>query len=211
MAGRTGAYLFSQILILTHWSDYHSMNKMAFYIASMALIVCFLLPRIRWKTMVNRISQNKTTISSSSSSSTLPKTYSEYISYRIRRLHSHFKLIYSNPRIRKWSFYWAMTTCMSLQVSLYYQTLFGIVQIGDNTPLNGFADAGYTFVSVILILIMNWYSINWDKWGELALVGISSLSATFLVIFSQAQHAYPMYACYIAYEAFYQLMITIAQ
>uniref|UniRef100_A0AC34F781 Uncharacterized protein n=1 Tax=Panagrolaimus sp. ES5 TaxID=591445 RepID=A0AC34F781_9BILA len=212
MAGRTGAYLFSQILILTHWSDYHTMNKMAFYIASTALIVCFFLPRLRWKTMVERISQAKTISSNiSSSSSNLPKSYSEYVSYRIRRLHSHFKQIYSNPRIRKWSFYWAMTTCMSLQVSLYYQTLFGIVQIGDKTPLNGLADAGYTFVSVILILIMNWYSINWDKWGELALVGISSLSAAFLVIFSQAQTAYPMYACYIAYEAFYQLMITIAQ
>uniref|UniRef100_A0A914R2Y9 Reduced folate transporter n=1 Tax=Panagrolaimus davidi TaxID=227884 RepID=A0A914R2Y9_9BILA len=209
MAGRTGAYLFSQILILTHWSDYHTMNKMAFYIASTALLVCFFLPRIRWKTMVERIHQTKATTSISSSSQ--PKSYSEYVSYRIRRLHSHFKQIYSNPRIRKWSFYWAMTTCMSLQVSLYYQTLFGIVQIGDDTPLNGFADAGYTFVSVVLILIMNWYSINWDKWGELALVVISTLSAGFLVIFSQAQNAYPMYACYIAYEAFYQLMITISQ
>lgn len=58
---------------------------------------------------------------------------------------------------------------------------------------------------------MNAISINWDKWGEAALMLISALHSSILVLYSQTQSIYVMYACYIAYRSLYQVMITIAQ
>lgn len=68
------------------------------------------------------------------------------------------------------------------------------------------------FVSAaIAIMLMNMISINWDKWGEAALVLISSIDCALLLLFSQAQTIYVMYVCYICYRTLYQVMITIAQ
>ena len=94
---------------------------------------------------------------------------------------------------------------MALQISIYSQTLFGQAQGPDEIPLNGFADAGYTFTATIAILVLNSLPINWDKWGETALVIISTLDAIFLYIYSTATSAYPMYLVYIFYRAFYQV------
>lgn len=58
---------------------------------------------------------------------------------------------------------------------------------------------------------MNAFPLNWDKWGELALVIISTIDAIVLYIYSQTQSIYIMYGCYIAYRSLYQVMITIAQ
>jgi hypothetical protein len=104
--------------------------------------------------------------SSSASPRQLPKNYGQYLLYRIRKLRSDFVAIYSVGHIRKWSLWWAMTTCMSLQVekhnhinfsihdnffdslqvALFSQTLWGEVQVGEGgeNKLNGFAEAGYT-------------------------------------------------------------------
>lgn len=58
---------------------------------------------------------------------------------------------------------------------------------------------------------MNVFPIDWDKWGELALVIISSIDAIVLLIYSQTESIFVMYACYICYRSLYQVMITIAQ
>ncbi|VDN24497.1 unnamed protein product [Gongylonema pulchrum] len=50
----------------------------------------------------------------------VPETYLKYAKYRTEKLWSDTKRIYANGFIRKWSLWWAMTTCMSLQVSLNF-------------------------------------------------------------------------------------------
>ncbi|KAI1728633.1 reduced folate carrier domain-containing protein [Ditylenchus destructor] len=213
MAGRTFGYLFSQFLILSHLGNLRTLNIIAFIMPCLVFIVCVLLPRVHWKIMVGRMLEAKgREIKSNSSPTTrqLPKTYSSYLLYRIRKLRSDFIKIYSIGFIRKWSLWWAMTTCMSLQVALFAQTLWGEVHTGDS-PLNGFAEASYTATATLAILAMNAFPLNWDKWGELALVIISSVDAVMLIIYSQAQNIYVMYACYIGYRSLYQVMITIAQ
>lgn len=80
----------------------------------------------------------------------LPKDYTHYVLYRLRKLRSDFAKIYGIGFIRKWSLWWAMTTCMSLQVALFAQTLWGEVQLDKSSPLNGFAEAGYTAVGKFL-------------------------------------------------------------
>ncbi|KAK6107048.1 Reduced folate carrier family protein [Brugia pahangi] len=60
-------------------------------------------------------------------------------------------------------------------------------------------------------MLMNMVSIDWDKWGEAALVLISSVDCALLLLFSKAKTIYVMYICYICYRTLYQVMITIAQ
>uniref|UniRef100_A0AC34FDS1 Thiamine transporter 1 n=1 Tax=Panagrolaimus sp. ES5 TaxID=591445 RepID=A0AC34FDS1_9BILA len=212
MAGRTGGYIVAQILILTGTGTYVLLNQVAFSFSCLALVFCFLMPRVSWKKLVDRIRVEQDNQKSRAKSHTpLPTSYKEYILYRLGKLRSDFVKVYSNPFICKWSFWWAITTCMSLQISLYSQTLFGQAQGPDEIPLNGFADAGYTFTATVGILLLNSLPINWNKWGETALVIISTLDAIFLYIYSTSTSAYPMYIVYIFYRSFYQVMITIAQ
>jgi thiamine transporter 2/3 len=125
MAGRTFGYLFSQFLILSHLGTYRTLNVIAFIMPCIVLVLCILLPRVHWKVMVGRMLEAKGRVIKSTSTPTtrqLPKTYLGYITYRIRKLRSDFVKIYSVGFIRKWSLWWAMTTCMSLQVALFAQT-----------------------------------------------------------------------------------------
>uniref|UniRef100_A0AC34R553 Uncharacterized protein n=1 Tax=Panagrolaimus sp. JU765 TaxID=591449 RepID=A0AC34R553_9BILA len=213
MGGRTFGYLTSQFIILMGLGTYRTLNCIAFVLPCIVLIFCLLLPRVHWKTMVSRMAESRERSASKQHKRhrPLPTKYSEYILYRTRKLKSDFIKIYSVGFIRKWSFWWAMTTCMSLQVAQYAQTLWGEVQVNKDSPLNGFAEAGYTFTSTFAILAMNAIPINWDKWGETALVLISSIDAGLLVLYSQTQSIYVMYGCYIGYRSLYQVMITIAQ
>lgn len=58
---------------------------------------------------------------------------------------------------------------------------------------------------------MDMLPIDWDRWGEAALVLISTIDCILLLVFSRTQTVYVMYGCYICYRTFYQVMITIAQ
>ncbi|VBB35197.1 unnamed protein product, partial [Acanthocheilonema viteae] len=138
-----------------------------------------------------------------------PKTYLIYVKYRIKKILFDFKQIYGNRFLRKWSLWWALTTCIALQVSSYSQTLWGEVQ-KEETTLNGLAEAIYT-ASAVAIMLMDVIAIDWDKWDEAALVLISSIDCALLLLFSQAQTICVMYICYICYRTLYQVMITIAQ
>ncbi|KAI1705547.1 reduced folate carrier domain-containing protein [Ditylenchus destructor] len=209
MAGRTCGYVFGQFLILSHISNLYTLNIVSFFIPCGAFLMCIFLPRVHWKQMVYRMLEAKS-LNEKKSSWKPPQSYFDYLTYRIRKLRSDFVKTYSVGFIRKWSLWWAMTTCMSLQVTLYAQSLWGQVPTGDS-PLNGFADAAYTATAALAILAMNAFPFDWDKWGELALVIISTVDASLLVVYSQAQNINVMYLCYISYRSLYQVMITIAQ
>ncbi|KAE9547552.1 hypothetical protein FO519_009237 [Halicephalobus sp. NKZ332] len=211
MSGRTGGYILAQFLILAHIGNYKTLNEITFYILCAAVVFCFLLPRVSWRQVVANIGIEQSKKKSHKIYAPLPTSFREYVLYRLRKLKSDFVTIYSNTFILKWSFWWAMAVCMFLQVNLYAQTLLGQVQVKDDNPLNGFADAAYTFIATVFILLTYSFPINWDKWGEIVLVMISTLDAVFLALFSQTNSVYLMYFCYIFYRSFYQVMVTIAQ
>uniref|UniRef100_A0A914R9G3 Uncharacterized protein n=1 Tax=Parascaris equorum TaxID=6256 RepID=A0A914R9G3_PAREQ len=133
---------------------------------------------------------------------TEPETYGDYVRFRLRNMCSGLLHVYS---IRS--------------VAQYAQVLWGEADRHDGQSLNGFAEAAYTAICTFMvvsiataaILLMNAVSINWDKWGEAALMLISALHSSILVLYSQTQSIYVMYACYVAYRSLYQVMITIAQ
>ncbi|KAE9546933.1 hypothetical protein FO519_009855, partial [Halicephalobus sp. NKZ332] len=162
MVGKATGYFLAQILILTRIGTYKTLNEIGFYVSFIVLTFCFFMPRIRWKHIVSKIAVEQSK-ESQENYSPLPTTFSEYIVYRLKKIRSDFTKTYSDKSIRKWSFWWAMATCMSLQVALYTQTLFGQAQVGDDTPLNAFADSAYTFTSAVFILLTNCMPINWDK------------------------------------------------
>ncbi|TMS35503.1 hypothetical protein L596_002894 [Steinernema carpocapsae] len=133
MGGRTFGYLTSQFIILTHLGNYLTLNQAALVMPCLVLVLCIFLPRVHWKQMVVRMNEAKGTIIAAEANNKSPKTYWAYICYRVRKLRSDFTKVYSVGFIRKWSFWWAMTTCMSLQVAMYAQTLWGEVQLERST------------------------------------------------------------------------------
>ncbi|OZC11201.1 thiamine transporter 1 domain protein [Onchocerca flexuosa] len=210
MSGRMISYLLAQAIILTGIGSNRSLQYIGFGIPCFVVILALFLPSVQWKQVVIKLSDsiNKEALSEQSD---LPETYSAYVRYQLRLMRHNIPRIYRIAAVRKWSLWWAVTTCMSLQVAQYAQSLWGEVQHGDTNSLNGFAEAAYTATAVMSILILGLAKINWDKWGELTLALISSIDTLILIIYSQAQSIWIMYACYIGYRSLYQVMITIAQ
>uniref|UniRef100_A0AC35U508 Thiamine transporter 2 n=1 Tax=Rhabditophanes sp. KR3021 TaxID=114890 RepID=A0AC35U508_9BILA len=210
MGGRCFGYLVAQAILLAGFGNYLTLNQIALTVPCIVFALCVCLPRVHWKIMVSRMEEARALQNKfKTKNHVAPDSYSRYVIYRFKKIRSDFKKIYSIGYIRKWSFWWAMTTCMSLQVALYAQTLWGEVSV--NNPLNGFAEAGYTFTAAVAILLMNVVPIDWDKYGEVALVLISSIDAGLLFLNAKTENIYVMYGCYIGYRSLYQVMITIAQ
>lgn len=64
---------------------------------------------------------------------------------------------------------------------------------------------------MVVILIMERPKINWDRYGEICLALASFLDFGILLVMSQAEHLWIMYAGYIFFRVAYQVMITTAQ
>uniref|UniRef100_A0A915PI04 ABC transmembrane type-1 domain-containing protein n=1 Tax=Setaria digitata TaxID=48799 RepID=A0A915PI04_9BILA len=138
MAGRTFGYLLSQTIVITGIGTYLTVNQISLISPLLVFIFGICFPSVQWKLLIERI-KNTTEVKSF----TEPTTYLNYVKFRIGKLWSDTKQIYAVGCVRKWSLWWAMTTCMSLQISAYSQTLWGEVQEKETT-LNGFAEATYT-------------------------------------------------------------------
>ncbi|KHN81695.1 Folate-like transporter 3, partial [Toxocara canis] len=216
MAGRCGSYILGQALVLTHLGDIYLLQYIGFGLACFVLAIAIFMPHVHWQIMLERIHETKAQSSATHSSPTTdefvePETYGDYVKFRLRTMCSGLLHVYSIRSVRKWSLWWAMTTAMSIQVAQYAQVLWSEADQRDGDSLNGFAEAAYTATSTAAILLMNAIAINWDRWGEAALMLISALHSSILVLFSQTESIYVMYGCYVAYRSLYQVMMTIAQ
>ncbi|VDK87235.1 unnamed protein product [Litomosoides sigmodontis] len=210
MSGRMASYLLAQVIVLTKTGNYRLLQYIGFVVPCSVVVLAAFLPNVQWKQVVIRLSasMNKEMVVEQRD---LPQTYRAYVTYQLCLMRRNLIRIYQISAVQKWSVWWALTTCMSLQVAQYAQSLWGEVQYGDKNSLNGFAEATYTATAAILILILGLAKINWDKWGELTLAMISLIDTLILIAYSQAQTIWIMYACYISYRSLYQVMITIAQ
>ncbi|VDD87221.1 unnamed protein product [Enterobius vermicularis] len=217
MGGRTFGYFMCQTIILTRIGDYVTLIRIALVFPCVVFLISLFLPRVRWKKMAKRLSEvngsgePRSTQGQMTESCTIPTTYSAYLKGRLYKMTSEVIKIYKIGHIRKWSLWWALTTCMSLQVSQYAQAIWGEVQHGAYNPFNGFAEAAYTATAATAILVMSLIRIDWDRWGEITLVLISIIDASCLLINAQTESIYVMYGCYIGYRSLFQVMITIAQ
>ena len=211
MIGKTAGYMIAQFIILFHIGTYRTTIFISLCIFCVTTVFCFLMLRVSWKQIVEKIAAESSKAELQKVDLFLPNSYREYMVYRLKKLKSDFISIYSNFAILKWCFWWAMSTCMVMQINVYGQTLLGELQLGDDIPLNGFADATYTFTATILIILMSYLPLNWNRWGEAILVLVCIIEGTFLFIFSQTDSVYIMYFCYIFYRSFCQVVLVIAQ
>uniref|UniRef100_A0A0R3RGU3 Reduced folate carrier family protein n=1 Tax=Elaeophora elaphi TaxID=1147741 RepID=A0A0R3RGU3_9BILA len=210
MSGRMTSYLQAQIIILTENGSYRSLQCIGFGVPCFVVVLTAFLPSVQWKQVIVRLSDS-TSKETVVEQSDLPQTYGAYVNYQLCLMRHNLARIYRVAAIRKWSIWWALTTCMSLQVAQYAQSLWGEIQRGERNSFNGFAEAIYTATAAISILILGLAKINWDRWGELTLAMISLIDTLILITYSQAQSMWIMYACYIGYRSLYQVMMTIAQ
>jgi hypothetical protein len=95
--------------------NYLTLNQIAFFMPCIVLIFCMSTPSISWKRMAKRIFEARATLALTESNVKLypmPRSYGEYLKQRISTLHSDFGQIYGSSIIRRWSFYWAIGTCL---------------------------------------------------------------------------------------------------
>ncbi|KAI6185017.1 Folate-like transporter 2 [Aphelenchoides bicaudatus] len=132
MCGRTLGYGLSQLIILTHLGNYYTLNVIAFIMPCIVLIFCICMPSVSWKRMAARIEESRVERALAKQTTVenipMPQSYGQYLHQRITTLHTDFKQIYSSAVVRRWSFYWAMGTSLSLQFALLSQTLWGEIQ-----------------------------------------------------------------------------------
>ena len=211
MGGRSAGFTIAQLVILFNIGTYGTNIFISLCLFCSTIVFCFFIPRASWRKIIKKLTVESSKSELQEVDLSLPNSYCEYIIYRLKKLKSDFINIYSNFAILKWCFWWAISVCMVLQVNLYGQTLLGELQFEGSVPLNGFADAIYTFTATALIIIMSRLPLNWDKWGEIILVMVTILEGTFLFIFSRTASVYFMYFCYIFYRSFCQVVIVIAQ
>ncbi|MCP9261975.1 Folate-like transporter 3 [Dirofilaria immitis] len=144
MSGRMISYLLAQAIILTGIGSNRSLQCIGFGIPCFVVIVAAILPKV----VVEQPN--------------LPETYSAYVNYQLCLMRHNIPRIYRIAAIRKWSIWWALTTCMSLQVAQYAQSLWGEIQRGDTNSLNGFCGSYlhcYRYEILIVATIINMLSI----------------------------------------------------
>ena len=93
-----------------------------------------------------------------SSTEKKPQNYKEFVIYRLKKIWSEFKMIYSDSFIVKWSLWWALATCGFFQVGNYIQTLWATVQTDIENPdvYNGIVEAANTFLGELLCLVQRY-------------------------------------------------------
>ncbi|VDO51979.1 unnamed protein product [Onchocerca flexuosa] len=111
MIGRTFSYLFSQAIISINIGTYLTINQVALISPIIAFIIGIYLPSVQWKSLFERMKSSKDMKQFNE-----PTTYLQYVKYRIKQIFSDLKQVYAIKFVQKWSLWWAMTTCMSLQV-----------------------------------------------------------------------------------------------
>ena len=59
MLGRTAGYAASQVIILAHLGNYRTLNIIALIIPCFVLVLCIIMPSVKWQTMVARMLEVK--------------------------------------------------------------------------------------------------------------------------------------------------------
>uniref|UniRef100_A0A7E4VBB4 Reduced folate carrier n=1 Tax=Panagrellus redivivus TaxID=6233 RepID=A0A7E4VBB4_PANRE len=208
LLGRCTSYILAEILILTKTANYQDLNYISIGVLGISLAVAICLPGVSWKTVVERNVEHNDVIFREAK----PQTFFEFCKTTLLNQKTNFVNYYSKMTILKWSLWWAMATCGELQIESYAQTLFGQLQDanGDNN-FNGFIEAAWPFFGMIAILAVEKANIDWNRWGEACLSIAAIADSVLLIIMSQAGQLWLMYACFVLFRVFYQIMITIAQ
>ena len=232
-AGKCLSYILSQLIILKEWGDYLTLN----YISLVSLFCTFFfaasLPFVGWRAVVSRafseskVEESTATINSLAESSQISikniksneknslkiNSYSEFVVGHVKNFLNDICLIFFDSHVRKWALWWALTTCGSLQIGNYIQTLWGEVQknVHNSKVYNGFVEGLIPLFAAIALVLLRMPNVDWAKWGEFCLAVAAFIDFLVLILLSISNQIFVMYAGYAIYSILYQCMITIAQ
>ena len=80
----------------------------------------------------------------------------------------------------------------------------------DQQSLNGGIEAISTLLSAITVFGVGFITIDWKRWGNVALICVNGLSATVLYFMANTSEIWVAYIGYLAFRISYQVLMTIA-
>ena len=80
----------------------------------------------------------------------------------------------------------------------------------DQQSLNGGIEAISTLLSAITVFGVGFITIDWKRWGNVALICVNGLSATVLYLMANTSEIWVAYIGYLAFRISYQVLMTIA-
>lgn len=124
----------------------------------------------------------------------------------------HFKASYSNKTVVLWSFYYAVSFCFFLQITVNVQVLWISIYDAGDVIYNGYIDAVLTFFAATMTLLAGKIPLNLLKRRNLTmlmLIIMSTLQGIFIVLAATRASLMPCYIFYVCYGISYAFSITI--
>uniref|UniRef100_A0AC34RLP8 Thiamine transporter 2 n=1 Tax=Panagrolaimus sp. JU765 TaxID=591449 RepID=A0AC34RLP8_9BILA len=116
LAGKCVSYFLSELFVLFHWGSYQTLNFITIGALGVALVLSIFLPNVTWKGVINRrVEFHTSTTNLPAPPETIPSTYFEFVWNQIRDFKRQIVDVYTDWRLLKWSFWWAMATCGEFQ------------------------------------------------------------------------------------------------
>ncbi|XP_018319614.1 thiamine transporter 2 [Agrilus planipennis] len=196
LAGRFVSSVLAQLLISFKIMDYRQLNYITFAAMLGAFLWSLLIPSVETSIYFHTGAKAKL-------------SFRKKAEAACELLKTHFTESFSQTYVVKWSLWWSLATSAFIQVQNYMQPLWK--EIGDNgDTYNGVVEALLTIMGCVGALLVGYLKVDWTNKGELLLSICSMVSATFIIISSQATSVILSYVCYVLYGGFYHCMITIA-
>lgn len=168
----------------------------------MALIWCFLIPRVETSTYFNRDTNPKQSDSFNRNG----------ILAALHLIWIHFKTSYTNKMVIVWSFYYAIALCFYFQIIYYIQVLWISIDDTQEMIYNGAVDAILTLLGAGVSILAGKIHINFLKnkvHTLLVLIVLSSVQGTFVILAAQSQTLLSCYIFHICFGVTYSFGITI--
>uniref|UniRef100_A0A7I4YSL7 Thiamine transporter 2 n=1 Tax=Haemonchus contortus TaxID=6289 RepID=A0A7I4YSL7_HAECO len=202
------SYAIAQLIILLKWGNYQTLNIISLTSVSLSLVFAIALPAVPWKSAYEK----KMLLKDVTKPPDDKLFYKDYVIFHFKTFIEDLKGIYGNSVMLKWSLWWALATCGYLQIGNYTQTLWGtLIPPNASDIYNGLTEALCPLISLPAVLLVQHLRVDWSRWGELCLAVCSTLNGLLLLLLSQTNNLFVMYAGYIGYRLIYESMITITQ
>ncbi|XP_029674778.1 thiamine transporter 1-like [Formica exsecta] len=222
--GRSMSGIIAQLTASYDLLDYHQLNYLTISANVFATIWAFFLPSVDQSIYFHRasISDGEQGEGKGPFDYQLTSEPTKYRCFAISRtplrkiknayalLWKHFLQAYTNYRVIKWSFWWALATCGYLQIISYVQLLWkDAVKPGDMI-YNGAVDFFYAIIGAGTVFCIGKIKLNWNLIGDVTLSVFSFLEGVILVTASYNDNIWYLYGSYIIFGVIYHTMATVA-
>ncbi|NXM01148.1 S19A3 protein, partial [Tyrannus savana] len=238
LVAATVAALLGQLLVSLAGVSYFHLNAITLASVSLAFLCAFFLPmpqksmffhrkdasqslpepdRVTAPAASDRPSTQEDTSSDSAGRGTAPqqqpgnaKPHSHLLRVLVQ-LSRDLRDCYSSRKLLYWSLWWALATAGFNQVVNYIQVLWDFRAPSHSSAVyNGAVEALATFLSSVTSFLVQYVTIDWDLFGELALGIFSAVDAGSLFLMHYSTNIWACYAGYLIFKACYMLLLTVA-